>query len=83
MRRSYGAIQWTCITPGSRWKFSCWSKPDWGVWELLWFNGRGQTEGWYLSHPDIGDKWMGLKFGDSAERSEGIILAAMPRTAEE
>lgn len=73
--RTFGALQWECVTPGFHWKFS----DGWGVFRLWHFNSHGQEEGWYLETPDRADEWMGSTLTEATAAAEPKILSARPR----
>jgi hypothetical protein len=68
--RSFGALQWKCIRPGSHWTFD----DGFGTFHLHHYNKRGQVEGWYLDTPDGSDDWMGRTLSEAAEASQSIVL---------
>jgi len=73
--RSFGALQWDCVTPGSHWSFD----DGWGRFDLRRYNGEGQPSGWYLDTPDESGDWVGNTLVQAAAAAQSIVLAAHPK----
>ena len=68
--RTFGSLEWDCVTPGSHWIFD----DGWGRFHLRHFNNRGQAAGWYFDTPEESGDWMGNTLAEAAEEAEPLIL---------
>lgn len=73
--RTFGtSLYWQCVRPRRHWVFD----DGWGQFDLRWYNGRGQTEGWYLDTPDGSGDWMGLTLTEAAQSATPVVLRSHP-----
>ncbi|WP_328967908.1 hypothetical protein [Streptomyces sp. NBC_00239] len=70
--RSFGALQWDCVRPGSHWTF----EDGWGRFDLRHYNGNGQAAGWYLDTPSGSGDWLGETLTSAAMAAEQIVVDA-------
>lgn len=74
-QKRFGSLTWACRMNGFAWFFQ--NTLDSRKYELTYYRGRADVNGWYLSDGAGGRDFMGAKLTAAAEACENLILSDM------